>query len=406
MKRQLLFVDDEPNVLSGLRRMLRGQRKVWEMHFACGGEEALELLNNQPIDVIVSDMRMPGIDGAELLTRVSQLYPHTIRLVLSGQSEQEKIFRAIGPAHQFLSKPCDPDLLIQTIERAVGLQGQLQNETLQKLTSKITSLPSLPKIYSDLVHELESDDVSMDKVGAMIENDLAMSAKVLQLVNSSFFGLPSHVTSPKHAVSLLGLNVIRPLTLSASVFVQYEGMDLKHFCLDREIQHGLSVALAARKIAQNETKDNNLVDDAFIAGMMHDIGKLILAVHQTESFENAIGQSELKNQPLWKSELEEFGTTHAAVGAHLLGLWGLSNPIVEAVAFHHEPRNASSVDFTPLTAVHAANSLLMNDPPYASRDNLRDLQSEFHHDVEYLQSIGLEDRLEQWASLATLEAVS
>ena len=187
MKTRVLFVDDEPNVLAGLRRMLRDQRKMWDMKFAAGGADALEVMESNEFDVVVTDMRMPGIDGAELLNRVANLYPNTVRLVLSGQSEHERIFRAIGPAHQFMSKPCDPQVLVSTVNRACGLKDQLTNEDLKNLVSQLTELPSLPITYRELVDELESDEASLDRVSEKIESDIGMTARVLQLVNSSFF---------------------------------------------------------------------------------------------------------------------------------------------------------------------------------------------------------------------------
>ena len=397
---RILFVDDEANVLSGLRRMLRGQRKVWKMQFANGGAEALQMLEEETFDVIVSDMRMPCVDGAALLTHVAEHYPSTVRLVLSGQSEHEKIFRAVGPAHQFLSKPCDPDVLVKTIQRACGLHGHLQNESLVELTSRITCLPSLPKIYSELLHELELDDASMDRVAEMIESDLAMSAKVLQLVNSSFFGLPQHVTSPKHAVMLLGLDIIRPLALTANAFSQYEDPGVQGFSLQTTMHHCIAVASAARKIAECESNDTQLIDDSFIAAMLHDIGKLILAVNMTDEFQRAVTLARETNRPLWEAELEVFGTTHSEVGAHLLGLWGLPDPIVEAVAFHHRPSRVQTVELSPLTCVHAANVLL--HPQISSDDSPAALE----WDQEYLESLGCGDGAQKWADVIEREPVA
>lgn len=397
MTTKVLFVDDEANVLSGLRRMLRSQRSVWDMSFANGGTEALEVLAKEPFDVIVSDMRMPGIDGAELLTRISKQYPNTVRLVLSGQSEHEKIFRAIGPAHQFMSKPCDPAVLISTIERACGLRSQLQDDALQNITSQITCLPSLPEIYRDLVQELESDHASMDRVGEMIGGDIAMTAKILQLVNSSFFGLPQHVTCPKHAVSMLGLNIIRPLVLTANVFSQYQDPGLDGFSLEQSIQHSLAVATTARSIAESVAQQKHLVDDSFIAGMMHDIGKLVLAVNLTDRFAEAVQLARDEGISLCEAESTVFGTTHAEIGAHLLGLWGLPNPIVEAVAFHHRPADAGTDAFTPLTAVHIAN--VLQHPVFPGDD--APVEKKWNHD--YLDSLEVTDRLDEWASLVDAE---
>lgn len=385
---KILFVDDEANILAGLRRMLRCQRKVWDMKFANGGEEALSMFETEPFDVVVSDMRMPRIDGAQLLETVSRLYPNTVRLVLSGQSEHEKIFRAIGPAHQFMSKPCEPDVLISTIERACGLQSQLNDPALKNVVSQISSLPSLPEIYKQLVHELEGDDASIGHVGDLIEGDLAMTAKVLQLVNSSFFGLAQSVSCPKHAVSLLGLNIIRPLVLCAKVFCQYEERSVEHFSLDRLIQHGLAVAVSARKIAEQQSHEKFTADDAFIAAMLHDIGKLILAVELSQSYREAVELSESSGVNMVQAEKAVFGTTHAEVGAHLLGLWGLPNPIVEAVAFHHRPSDANSVLFTPLAATFIAN--LLHQPAA-----VQDISKLPFWDVPYLEQLELRQPIEQ-----------
>ncbi|MEM9644291.1 MAG: response regulator [Planctomycetota bacterium] len=401
MPTHILFVDDESNVLSGLRRMLRSQRREWTMHFASGGEEALSLMERETIDVIVSDMRMPGMDGAALLTRISEAYPHTVRLILSGQSDHERIFRAIGPAHQFLSKPCEAETLIETVSRACRLQSQLADESLRNVISQIGTLPSLPQLYRDLVGELESSDASLDRVGEIIGADLAMSAKVLQLVNSSFFGIPQHVNCPKHAVSLLGLSVIRPLALTAGAFARYEDSILLEFSLSDAIDHGLAVATTARAIAMAESPEAPyLIDDAFIAGMMHDIGKLVLASHLQSSYREAFSLVSRENLAHPEAEKAVFGTTHADVGAHLLDLWGLPNSIVEAVAFHHRPSESDATQFSPLTAVHAANVLRR------SSESVGDAKHGTPWDLVHLETLNLSDRVKAWKKLLPQEALS
>jgi putative nucleotidyltransferase with HDIG domain len=397
MNMKILFVDDESNVLSGLRRMLRGQRDVWDMQFAASGPAALALMQQEPFDVIVTDMRMPSMDGAELLSRVSKQFPKTVRLVLSGQSEHEKIFRAIGPAHQFMSKPCDPDVLVGTIERACGLQNLMHDESLKQIISQVSFLPSLPTIYRDLVNALESDTSSVESIGEMIGSDIAMSAKVLQLVNSAFFGLPQHVSCPKHAASLLGLNILRPLVLLAGSYSQVDDPNLKGYSLERTIRHSMAVATSARAIAASQTEVSQLVDDAFIGGMMHDIGKLILAVNMSERYQHALDRSLREKLPLWQVELEMFGTSHAEIGAHLLGLWGLPHSIVEAVAFHHRPDLANGQEFAPLTAVHVANSLCQTSHQAA------DPSEQIRWNQSYLESIVSPSQLAKWRSMAVWE---
>ncbi len=398
MTTKVLFVDDEMNVLSGLRRMLRGQRNVWEMQFANGGAAALELLAKEPFDVVVTDMRMPEIDGAELLHRVVSLHPATVRLVLSGQSEHEKIFRAIGPAHQFLSKPCEPDVLVQTIQRACGLRQRFQDAALQGVTAQIGSLPSLPRIYEELVHELQAEECSLDRVAQIIGSDVAMTAKVLQLVNSSFFGLPQHVSCPKHAVSLLGLNIIQPLVLSADAFFAFEDPEIEGYSLHHSIEHSLAVGIAARAISQSECSetqcsDSQCANDALIAGMLHDIGKLILATHARETFIESLRLAKESAVSAWQAEMSVFGTTHAEVGAYLLGLWGLPNPILEAVAFHHRPQAAEEHLFSPLDAVYAANILQHQQPGTPEAAPCADW------DVAYLDKQGLSGHIPKWQAI-------
>jgi putative nucleotidyltransferase with HDIG domain len=299
-----------------------------------------------------------------------------------------------------MAKPCDPEMLIKTIQSACGLHSQLQDVSLKNLTSQISCLPSLPSIYKELVEELESDDASMDRVGTMISSDLAMTAKVLQLVNSSFFGLPQHVTCPNHAVSLLGLSVIRPLVLTAKAFSEFEDPKVDGFSLEAAVQNSLAVAIAAKRIAEVETDQSQMVDDAFMAGMLHDIGKLILAVNMPERFAEAAQLARQGDIPMWKAELEVFGTTHAEVGAHLLGLWGLPDPIVEAVAFHHRPGNAASTGFTPLAAVHFASAMQSAD------SHNEETLAESGYDSGFIESIDASDRLAVWTSLIEQESVA
>src|ERR1017187_6368046 len=113
--KNLLFVDDEVRVLQGLQRQLYGMRNEWNMNFKEGGAKALDFMASAPVDVIVTDMMMPGMDGAQLLTEVMKRHPDTIRIVLSGHADREAILRLVGPAHQYLSKPCDAEELRNAI---------------------------------------------------------------------------------------------------------------------------------------------------------------------------------------------------------------------------------------------------------------------------------------------------
>jgi HD-like signal output (HDOD) protein/CheY-like chemotaxis protein len=393
MKKRILFVDDQPNVLAALRRTLRSLRDAWEMEFAQGGQEALSLLKQRPFDVVVSDMRMPGIDGTRLLDTVRREYPDTVRIVLSGQSDREAIMRSVGPAHQYLTKPCDTETLKSTITRACALRDRLGQPVLKRLISQVTTLPSVPATYAKLIDELNSPDASVKRVGELISTDVAMTAKLMQLVNSSFFGLPCQIESPGHAAALLGLNLLRPLVLSASIFSQYDGSRLREYSLDALVDHSLAVSTLAQRIVMSEGKNKQMADDALLAGMLHDVGQLVLAANLPDDYSNTLSLAWQEHIPLFQAEDQTLGANHADVGAYLLGLWACPNSIVEAVSFHHEPGHCANADFSALTAVHVAN-VLVNETHAAVQPTL---VLEFDH--PYLERVGVAQRLPRWRDM-------
>lgn len=395
MKMRILFVDDEQNVLEGLRRMLRPMRDVWEMSFAQNGQEALALMQQMPYAAVISDMRMPGMDGVALLTEVKKHYPQTIRFVLSGQNDNEAIFRAISPAHQYLSKPTDPQTIKDTLERALALRTLLGGENLKQLISQIRILPSVPQLYFQVVEELHSPDASLRKVGECIERDLGMSAKVLQLVNSAFFGLPQKVASPSHAVNMLGLEIIRSLVLVFGVFAQFKGLEKRvpGFSLEALQQHSLAVATYAREIGKQQGLGKVELDDIYMAGLFHDLGKLVLLANMTQRYVQALTLARSKKAAIVNAEWAAFGATHAEVGAYLLGLWGFSNPVIEATAFHHQPAQRQSSGNSAITAVHVADAVAHEI--HAREDVVPGSQI----DVKYLGALGLQSKLTTWREL-------
>lgn len=225
MKR-VLFVDDEPKVLEGLRRMLRAQRREWDMEFAAGGPEALERLAVSPFDVVVTDMRMPGMDGSELLREVTARFPATVRIILSGQCDRGTVFQSVASAHQFLTKPCDSETLKSTVARACGLRDQLPNDWHKQTVSRLTCVPSLPATHAKLLAETESPAVSIERVGEIIADDVGMSAKIIQLTSTGFFGTPQRCTNPVRAVSLFDLDTIRTFAASKSIFCPFDASRL------------------------------------------------------------------------------------------------------------------------------------------------------------------------------------
>lgn len=357
MKR-ILFVDDEPNVLSGLRRMLRLMRDQWDMQFATSGPEALALAQNKPgFDVIVSDMRMPGMDGAKLLEEIRRVSPQTVRLVLSGQSDEELTMKAVGPAHQFLSKPCEADTLINVIQRACALREGRVAGGLAKLVAQLDKLPSMPGIYRRLVAELQSPEAGVDTIGSLIAQDPAMTSKILKLVNSSFFALKRTVTDPTQAAMILGISTIKSLVLSAHIFGQMSAHVPEELHLPALHIHSLAAAVCARRLMELQQGGKARAEEAFVAGLLHDVGRLAIAANLADDYQEAVLLAQRENVALVAAERQVLGACHAEVGAYLLGLWGLPDAVVQAVGSHHEPAAADPDEFTVLVCVHVANVL-------------------------------------------------
>ena len=222
---RVLFVDDEPMLLRGLKRMLFKQRDRWDMVFALGGAEACDLLAGEHFDVVCTDMRMPGVDGPAVLERARELSPDTVRLVLSGYADAEMVTRVVGTAHQYLSKPCDADMLVEAIGRSVNLRAELRSDALRELVSRIGTLPSPPEAYREITARMQSRQTSFEDIGSAIRKDAAVTAKLLQLVNSSFFALRREISDPVQAVQLLGLDLVRGLVLGAGIMSACDEQD-------------------------------------------------------------------------------------------------------------------------------------------------------------------------------------
>jgi HD-like signal output (HDOD) protein len=358
---RIIFVDDDPNLLAGLRDRLRKDRHRWDMVFVTSGASALAEFAAGVFDIVVADMRMPGMDGATLLERIKNDYPETTRLVLSGQAEQEGIVRALPFTHQFLSKPCEGEVIRHVLERTCGLRAMVLNAAVKKIIGRVDRLPSVPAIYWELVDAVSNSEVGTAQLAAIVERDPSMTAKVLQLVNSAYFGLAQHLSSIQQALMYLGVEMVKGLTLTAHVFDNPEGAPMRGLSLAGLQKHSLVTAQLARRFAS----DAKLRDHAYTAALVHDVGEVVLALGDPFRFEEVSRTRDEPPTPRHLLEREIFGTTHAEVGAYLLGTWGLPITIVEAVAYHHEPGATAVAEPELLAIVHVADALAhrqMSDP--------------------------------------------
>ncbi|MEO7889249.1 MAG: response regulator [Vicinamibacterales bacterium] len=347
-------MNEEPSILDGFQDLLHKQRHLWEMVFSLGEAAALAELQKGPFDVVVTDMRLPGLQGAAFLTAVKEAYPHIARIALSGQAEREALLKALPVAHHLLTKPCDGELLRIVIERACRLQRLLHDETIRKAVGRLENLPSSATIYRELTQALSDPDVGLAAVAAVVEKDPAISAKVLQLVNSAYFGLSRRVTSILQATVYLGSDTIRGLVLTSQIFSLLDRSSALGLSIERLQQHSLMTARLAKQLVRNQ----RVADDAFTAGLLHDIGQIALAVCMREQFARVLWEVRSTGRPLHEVECEQLGVSHAEVGAYLLGIWGLPFSVVEAVAYHHRPSLIGDGDREALAAVHVADALL------------------------------------------------
>lgn len=349
---KILLVDDEGPVLRGVSRMLESEMTDWEIETSTSGAEALGLLEEEEFNVIVSDMRMPGMDGAQLLEQVEHRFPNVLRVVLSGQADRETVLRAIKPMHQYLSKPCDPQVLIDIIRRAEVFQETISSAEVLDAIGRANCLPSLPQIVTELNRELGKETWTAKSVAKVVSHDPILCARILQLANSAIFGLPYPVVDVERGVSVIGTDMIRSLAVSLAVFS--EGESDQVLCAEKLFEHGFSVARISRQLAAMENLDSEQTNSVFSGGLLHDLGKMVLLNAFPERYEKIVKSPEYGHQPFWRLEMQEFGASHQGVGAYLLELWGLPTEIIETVASHHS-FEISARGTKPCQVVFAAN---------------------------------------------------
>lgn len=353
MKR-VLFVDDEQPMLDGLRTRLHRMNGKWQMAFVDSAERAIAELDANPYDVIVTDMRMPGMDGVQLLQHASERWPETIRIVLSGYAEAHQTSRLVPIAHQYLSKPCESPMLENVVERCVQLHDLLRRPELRASVGRIRVLPAMPRTYARLQELLAEEDVTVKDIARVISADTAIAARVLQIVNSAFFRLARRITNIEQAVTYLGFAAVRNLVMCAEVFSQWRASTARPSVnLEAMQTHALRAANATLAL----TNRTPLADDAMLAGLVHDIGYWILAQECPDDLAEALELAREKQISMDEAERQIIGSSHAEIGAYLLGLWGLPYAVIEAVAFHHTPRRVTQTHFDILAALAVAHTL-------------------------------------------------
>jgi HD-like signal output (HDOD) protein len=401
MKR-VLFVDDEGKALEDLKIMLQVQEFPWEVAYATSGKSALDLMAEKPFDVIISDIRMPEMDGAALLKIVCERFPGAVRIVVCSQEEMNGALRAVPVAHQFLLKPCDPHMLRVAVERATSLSDVVSNKMLASIVGSVKDLPVLPRTFMALREKLADPNASVKEVVKLVEQDISIAAKILQLVNSAFFGLPREISTMNTAVSYLGIDMLQNLVLSAEVFRVFENAaKLPGFSFEELHEHSQLTA----KIASHIPVPAAVHSAAVVAGLLHDVGKLVLATRSPKHFARALEGAAEEKRPLFAVEQDLMGVSHAEVGAYLLGIWGLPCPVVEAVAHHHHPERVPQDTLDAVAVVHIANFLAHENPVRPRSADDADCISFLTLNPEYIDHFGLTEQIPAWNEFAAEAAI-
>ena len=390
---RILIVAKVTPAIEALKHQLSKLNPGWEVALAPNGTEALHLLSHASFDVVLSETQVPDIHGVHILDHIRQQYPDVARIALTEREDSEGTLTALVAAQQFLSKQCTTEELMATIVRFCSLRHALSSMALRRLVSQVGFLPSLPTAYAEIMQELQSKEPSISRIGDIIAKDVGMTAKLLQLANSAWFAIRNHISSPAQAVSMLGLDKVKAFVLYYQIFSKFDRARIPGFSMENLATHSISTGMYAKLISETEQADPHMIDYAFLAGLLHDVGMLILVGDYAEQYTEVLTQGRQRGIPLAMVEKEILGTTHAELGAYLLASWGLPQPIVEAIAFHHCPSKGQGYSFTPLTAVHAANALVhenLSETDEGTRSLL---------DLDHLDTANLIDHIPIWRKL-------
>lgn len=336
----IVFVDDDAQVLEGLRRMLFGRRDVWAMRFFSSPSAALSALEQTPADLVVSDLQMPEMDGMAFLEQVRKRLPEAIRYVLTGVLDHPLLGHAIRCSHQVIAKPCHPRELCEAISRAGAIRERLKVLKNTRIIQGLDSLPVMPDAHQKALDLLCSPKASPRRLGQIIAEDVGLSAYLVQIANSPYFGRPGRVHDPIGATLLLGVKTVEAILLSEGLFKRIDPGLIEAFGIPALQSHCLRVSMLARKICMDLQFSTEQTDAAATAGILHDAGKIVLISSAAESFRRVLAESRAGGQPLYRVEQDHLGISHAELVGAMLQLWAMPAPIIEATACHHCPDEA------------------------------------------------------------------
>ncbi|MGZ8899909.1 MAG: HDOD domain-containing protein [Limisphaerales bacterium] len=392
MRSRILFVDDEPLMREFYSMVGSLLGPDYEVFTASSGKEGLAFLQRNSVDIVISDLVMPEMNGQEFMAAVSHNHPESMRIVISAHEDQLTVAQCLMFGHRYFSKPFDLKNLAGVLKRICHLKHQVGSEKLKRVVSGLGALPTPPKIYLRLTKAVTSAYSSMEEIGDIVQEDPALTLKLLQIANSAYFGISRKILTPTDAVQIVGLEILRALVLCIHAFKFYQEKNFTSISASDLWNHSLRTASSARKLAKYENLSDAACEEAFVSGLLHDIGKLVLAGNADSDYKIVMERSRGEGTPVDQVEWEVFGATHAQIGAYLLGLWGLPESIVNNVELHHSLDVNANPGFTPAAAIHIAQFL------ERSPDRISQL------DTRFLKQIGVENRISEWERVLQSDA--
>ena len=384
-RRPILFFGDNLGWLAG-RSELAGRRII----LADAQANAVELLAGEPLDGVVASYA--DVSKSVALLRAVDMGELGTMAVVRGDGKA-----LAGTPCPFPVLPCVDSLEVRDdqIRTQLAIAAWQAKPALSNLLKLITQVPTLPTMYTQITAALQNPKISIEEVAELVTHEPAVSAKLLQLVNSPLFSFGGSVTSVRDATSLLGLNRVRALVMATCLFRQFDVSKCRTFSMSRFEATSLRVANWASVITKAETGDKHLADMAFTGGLLHNFGVVLLAANLPIAYEDVLRNALKRRVSLALSEFQTFGATHAGLGGGFLAAWRLPFPIVNAVGWYPFPSSSEDTAFSALTAVHAATAV----DTFAQTGM-------YAYDHGYMEKLGLCEKMEEWCATLPEEALS
>lgn len=357
MKTRILFVDSELAWLQRLRHDLWSMRHEWECVFAQDMAEAAAKLAEGEVAVVASSFKLPDGNGAQLLETAQRIRPSAARVMIADRDSREMLMRTVHSAHRFISRDAGAPAITQVIRTLCLIRSDAFPREFCEMAGGLERMPVMPSVYAELLDVMADDDSDLGRITSVVVRDLSITMRILRLANSALFGARQEISSVFDAVAMVGLGRLKSLALSSGVFAEFEkhGVDLRY--METLWSHSTKTASYCRIIARAEGLDHASCEESLVSGLLHDIGKLVLADNHRERYKGMATRADQAGLPLWQMETAEFGGNHAQLGAYLATLWGLPRGVCGAILSHHNPAEAGSSDLTLAGVVHVADAL-------------------------------------------------